>query len=107
MDNIFTDYELLGAFVDQLIAKKYPGEPASNYKKLRERSIRELDRDIVRETFASMPPAQVSKIKSAMERGEDVDFDAEFDAAHLDIEQITARAAEAFGKKFLGGENGK
>ena len=103
MDNIFTDYELLAEFVDQLIATKYPGQPAEAHQDERKRAIRELDRAIVRETFASMPAGQVDSIKERMERKEEIDFDAEFDAAEVDIESITARAAEAYGKEFLGG----
>ncbi len=107
MDNIFTDYELLGAFVDQLIAHKYPGQPTTNFEVERERAIRELDRRIVHDTFENMPAAQVASIKERMGRDEDINFDDEFAAANIDLEQITTSAAEAFAKEFLGGTDGE
>lgn len=107
MDTVFTDYELLGAFLDQLIAKKHPNEPLENFREERERGIRDLDRLIVHETFESMPAAQVASIKERMGRDEEIDFDAEFETAQIDLEKITARAAETFAKNFLGGENGE
>ena len=44
MENNFIQHEILGQFVDGLIAQKYPGQPAENFKEIREKSIDEVNK---------------------------------------------------------------
>ncbi len=107
MENNFIQHEILGRFVDGLIAQKYPGQPAENFKEIRNQSIDEVNKKIDMAIYSSLSIEQLEEINDLFENNEEnpdvfADF---FKRAGVDTEQITKEALEGYAKSFLGGGN--
>lgn len=106
MGNLFTDYEVLSGYVDKLIAAKYPDRDKSTLQDLKNKTIIELDHQIVHDVFAKLPLSQVEDIKARMGRGEEIDFTAEFSKAeNLKLEDTMTETIKKYTEEFLGGQN--
>ena len=106
MENIFTDYEMLGGYIDKMLEEKYHGKiPATVPQDLRDKSIRELDARIVRNALAALPPATVGDVKAKYTAGEFVDFEKIFGDSGIDLPSIIKNTIETYSKEFIGGEN--
>ena len=107
MENNFIQHEILGQFVDGLIAQKYPGQPAENFKEIREKSIDEVNKKIDMAIYSSLSIEQLEEINALFDRNEenpDV-FTEFFKNAGVDAEQKTKEAMESYAISFLGGNN--
>ena len=107
MENNFIQHEILGRFVDGLIAQKYPGQPAENFKEIRNKSIDEVNKKIDMAIYSSLSIEQLEEINDLFENNEEnpdvfADF---FKRAGVDAEQITKETLEGYAKSFLGGSN--
>ena len=107
MENNFIQHEILGQFVDGLIAQKYPGQPAENFKEIREKSIDEVNKKIDMAIYSSLSIEQLEEINALFDRNEenpDV-FTEFFKNAGVDAEQKTKEVMESYAVSFLGGNN--
>ncbi len=108
MGNLFTDYEVLSGYVDKLLATKYPGQVKAALQDIKSKAIIELDRQIVHDVFAKLPAEQIDDIKARMEKGEEIDFTAEFTKAqNLNLENIMTDTIKKYSEDFLGGQNAR
>lgn len=101
------DYEQIAEFVDALIAKKYPGEPAENYHDIREEAIQSLRDQINAALYSGLTPEQKQELESLAETNGDsasafIDF---FTASGINFNQAIQKTLIDFGTKFLGGTN--
>ena len=107
MENYHGDYDELAEFVDALISRKYPNEPAENYKDLREKLIQELSDRIDEETFKGLDEDQIKDLEYVLGSKKEtpdsyLDF---FKRSGIDFRARVKDTMIEFGNEFLGGSN--
>ncbi|MBR5647544.1 hypothetical protein IKW73_01185 [Candidatus Saccharibacteria bacterium] len=107
MENNYIQREFLGKFVDGLIAQKYPGQPAENYKDIREASIKDIDERIDWAIYGSLNKEQLAEVNELFDRNEENPevFAAFFEKAGVDPQQKITEVLDDYQKSFLGGSN--
>lgn len=107
MENNYIEHEVLGNFVDKLIAQKYPDQPLENFADFREKSIASIDKAIDKAIFGSLNREQLAEINEILDRGEENPqvFGDFFKKCGVDTEQKTTEVLENFKTQFLGGSN--
>ena len=98
---------VLGQFVDSLISQKYPGQPAENFKELREKSIDEIDKKIDMAFCEDLTIEQLEEISSILDRNEEDPsaFEEFFKKSGVDTAKKTKEVLESYRTSFLGGSN--
>ena len=103
------DYKELAQFVDALIARKYPGEPAVKHQALREESITKLSDKINEAIFSRIGEDQADNLEALLDEKDGaktpVDYLHFFQGAGIDIQQTIQDTMTSFGDDFLGGNN--
>jgi len=107
MENNYIEHEVLGNFVDKLLAQKYPGQPLENFKDFREKSIESISNAIDRAVYGSLNREQFTEINELLNRGEENPevFSNFFKKCGIDPEQKTTEVLNSFKTQFLGGSN--
>lgn len=107
MENNLNDRETLGQFVDALLARKYPGQPAESFASEREAAIKELDDEIGVAIFGDLTPEQLNEVGYLIDNPQvsDAELKDYFVRAGVNLEQKTAEALQNFGVRLLGGNN--
>lgn len=107
MENNLIDRETLGQFVDALIARKYPGQPTESLGNIREEAMKSLDDEIGLAIFGSLNGEQLAEINSILDETPDDDarISEFFKDAGINVQEKIAETFQAFGAKFVGGEN--
>lgn len=101
------DYEQAAEFVDALLAKKYPGEPITNHKELREQAIQTLNDRLDDAIVANLTEEQRSELDAlAADSGDDSSaFLSFFIKQGVDLTQIFQSTMIKFGNEFLGADH--
>ena len=108
MDNYLFDYEALGKFVDELMkVKPVPANSPEELNALREENIKKLDDRILDAIFGSLSDEQLQEINALLDQddGTPDKYEAFFNDAGIDVEQIITKTLEEFKNEFLGGPN--
>ena len=107
MENNFTEREVLGKFVDSLIAQKYPGQPAENFTEIREKSIDEISKKIDMAMYGGLTIEQLEEVNALLDKNEDDPsaFEEFFKKAGVDTMQVTKDVLANYKASFLGGIN--
>lgn len=106
MKEYLIDYEELAKLVDNLIAQKYPGEPAEAHQDLRRKSIEELDEAIGTAIFSSLSQPELDRLNQLLdqESATEKDYDDFLKETKLDFAKITEKAAKEYAEEFLAGK---
>ena len=107
MENYFIDRDTLEQVVDPLIAQKYPNQSDEAVKDIRDEQIRKLDDAILDALYGNLDEAQSAEVEALFDREEENPdaFQAFFEKAGIDVEQVMKDTIEKFSQEFLGGEN--
>ena len=106
MESILNSREIMGQFVDALMAQKYPGQPADTLQNEREAAIKSLDDEVCYAIFGGLDTEQLAEINRILDTTPDEShITAFFDKAGIKPEEKSAEAMQNFAKKFLGGVN--
>lgn len=107
MDNYLVDRETLGQFVDALIQKKFPNQPATDFVNLKEDAIGALDARITDAIFRDLNDSQLSELNQLLdnEAASESDFAGFFEKSGINLEQKITNVFENFKAAFLGESN--
>lgn len=106
MESILNSREIMGQFVDALLAQKYPGQPADALQDERESAIKSLDDEVCYAIFGSLDTEQLAEINQILDTTPDEShITAFFDKVGINPEKQSSEAMQNFAKKFLGGTN--
>ena len=105
MDSYLIDRETLGKFVDELLAKKYPGKSPAELESLREEGIQALDDKIGDTIFGALSDDQLEEVNALMDKEEDNPdvFRDFFTNAGVDLEAKTTEALQSYAESYLNG----
>ena len=109
MDNYLIDRETLAEYVDEIMKQKpAPVNTPEELNALREQNIQELDKRIKKAIVNSLTEPQQEELLTLLdsETVTEEDFQAFFDRAGVNIEQMLTNAIVQFGKEYLGDGNG-
>ncbi len=109
MDNYLTDQEILGQFIDELMKQKsLDTNSPEELNSIREKAIKKLDDKIGMAIFGGLTTPQLQEFNQILDRNEESPevFQAFFKNAGVDLKKTIGDAMTAFGKEFLGGQNG-
>ena len=106
MDSYLTDRETLGKFVDELLAKKFPGRDSAELTDLREENIKQLDDQNRDAVFRALPREQLQEFNAILDSGEENQdvFRNFFSNAGLDLESKISETLKSFSMRFLEGK---
>ncbi|MBQ3470653.1 hypothetical protein IJH23_03045 [Candidatus Saccharibacteria bacterium] len=106
MDSYLTDRETLGKFVDELLAKKFPGRDSAELTDLREENIKQLDDEIGDAIFGALSREQLEEFNAILDSGEENQdvFRNFFSNAGLDLESKISETLKSFSMRFLEGK---
>ena len=105
MDTTIFGRELLGKYVDELIARKYPDQPSVNFAKLREDAIVYLDNRIADGILVCLTEEQLDDFQSKLEGNELNTPEAMrtfYDQCGLDLDAVMKKTVDDFANEFLG-----
>ena len=108
MDSYLTDRETLGKFVDELLAKKYPGREPMELGALREENIKRLDDEIGDAIFGALSREQLEEFNALIDGGEDHPdvFRNFFKNAGINLEEKMSGVLQEYSERFLSEEKG-
>lgn len=106
MEKYLVERETLAQLVDALINKKYPDRPVTDFKELKEESIRALDDKIYDEVFGDLTKEQTEELNALLDNPDmgDQDFKNFFKTNNIDLEARITKAYQDFSEEFLGGD---
>ena len=106
MDSYLTDRETLGKFVDELLAKKFPGKDPAELMNFREENIKQLDDEIGDAIFGALSREQLEEFNAILDSGEENEdvFRNFFSNAGLDLESKISETLQKFAARYLGEE---
>lgn len=110
MEPTLIDRELVGEFVDKLIAKKYPGEPASKFAGYREECIQYLDQKITDAMLSSLSETRLKELSTMIDENKITSLEVLSDFFRedgIDLIEVVERPLEDFGKSMLEGQSEK
>lgn len=107
MNDYLVEYKILAKFIDDLIAKKYPHQPAAELESIRSQSIRQLDDEITNSLLGGLTESQVAEFNALLDNQATTtdNYQDFFRKNGINVEQVIAKTMQDFTSKFLGGDN--